>query len=385
MLFNAGYTNSCPTYELGDNIKYPNGSPIPGVLKLYSEGYISEIGETINSILAPDSSGEYTTQDMVNELSTVADCTQDISDAINQLLGNPITNRISILDMSNLITSRLSGHGKMLDISQHIVQDNLGSSYGQGWFEYFSLDGLSYVYIPTRSLPNIALGIIPSRGNISLHITLQSYDAGACYNTNWTTSFKHILDPWYITDYNQRNGNIASYYNNNYSTVSDIPIKDYPMCMYNPDTTHTHPYVMTYAANNQKFTLQELEDNVKFTDLFDNTTLKALVPESSILGILFYDAGDSSRFTLITSQSGLPVYNTNNNYLSGMEGYYTQSISRYGIANIISLDTSYNAGWGKTVSIEELPNYIVYNTVDIKDQNGNVVLPANCDISFFGW
>lgn len=62
MLFNTGYTNSCPTYELGDNIKYPNGSPIPGVLKLYSEGYISNIAQQIQ--LIKETSDTYTTQEM---------------------------------------------------------------------------------------------------------------------------------------------------------------------------------------------------------------------------------------------------------------------------------------------------------------------------------
>lgn len=113
-LFNSAYSgHRSPTYPLGDPVKYPQQDIPLGTLKLYTEQYISDIGDGVQDILA--SNLQYTTQEMIVALSLALSYIHNCSDAINAKTGS-----IGEISLPNMATA-------ILEIPQG------GSGIGNEW------------------------------------------------------------------------------------------------------------------------------------------------------------------------------------------------------------------------------------------------------------
>lgn len=98
--FNSIYSgHKVPTYPLGDPVKYPQQDIPLGTLKLYTEQYISDVGQGIRSVLANNL--QYTTQEMIVALATILTYVHDCSNAINEKTGG--TGEISLSNMATAI------------------------------------------------------------------------------------------------------------------------------------------------------------------------------------------------------------------------------------------------------------------------------------------
>ena len=359
----------------GDNKYYPVGDP-EGKLK-YTELYISDIAQGILDI--NDAETTYRVSDMVSALAAIRSELNDISDAINSKTGG--SGLIPLANMAAQINSIIVGasHLDIIDISIRIVKDIQGSSYANGYFIFYP-DNTHYVLVPTRALPNIALAFFLARGSLKLRVGIQTYDQGSDYNTNLFTVGKNIYEPWFYSDYTSKNSPFPGF--STYNLVDDLPFKNMLFKAVNPDTSRLHPLIPA----NLGFTFQSLDNNLKFTDLFDPTALKAYIGSTPIVGVLVfrrYLSNTDFGIMVVTTQAGLPVYNTVNEAIGNTTGYYTEGSISYRYTKI-SLSTAYNTGYNSSVSLQELPDYIVFNTVDIKDQNDNVVLQANATLEDFG-
>lgn len=69
MIFNTVYGSAESEFPLGDPTKYPQSDIPAGTIKLYSEQYISDIGDAINEVTGE--SNEYTTQEMSGAIRNI--------------------------------------------------------------------------------------------------------------------------------------------------------------------------------------------------------------------------------------------------------------------------------------------------------------------------
>ena len=105
MIFNV--VNGGQIYDNGDSIDYPVANIPQGSVKVYTEQYISDIGEGIQDILA--SNLQYTTQEMVVALSLALTYLHNCSDAINAKTGS--IGEISLPNMATAIAEIPQGGG----------------------------------------------------------------------------------------------------------------------------------------------------------------------------------------------------------------------------------------------------------------------------------
>ena len=116
-------------------------------------------------------------------------------------------------------------------------------------------------------------------------------------------------------------------------------------------------------------------------------------PISSIYGFIYYSSGDLQILSNDTPNSGVGTFDTDTGTYTGGTGLYNI------INNIIGvpiheprqyLDTTW-ANWGiisgfhgrNNTTIQDVSDDVILHTEPIKDQNGNILIPANCSISDF--
>jgi hypothetical protein len=147
-----------------------------------------------------------------------------------------------------------------------------------------------------------------------------------------------------------------------------------------------HPFFTDNWGNGQIISMEQAMYNSKPKD-FIKPTGYANVVDAYMLW-----ADNRYYICMTTNTVDNPYYNTSNSKLyrntsrvntayavqfSGRGSTYT--IPEYGVYN----DTG--SGWdGLSYQLEQLPVVILFNTMDIKDQNGNVLLEANCTLADMG-
>lgn len=116
----------------------------------------------------------------------------------------------------------------------------------------------------------------------------------------------------------------------------------------------------------------------------------------TITGFIYYSTGEVLILSSTISGATVGTYDTSNNLYSGGTGQYNiLGSDSSGINGIITNTTRkvYKASWTNwgvvgeykkgTKTLEQLSSQVLLHTDDIKDQNGNVILPANCQVSDF--
>lgn len=145
--FNSIYSgHKVPTYPLGDPVKYPQPDIPLGTLKLYTEQYISNIGQGIQTVL--DSDSQYTTQEMSTALATAQGYIHDCSTAINTKI--PDIGEVSLPNMSAAIASIPQGANDVW-IGSQLSYNQLGTY----------IDTTAYIIFENNHILKVYAGDIP--------------------------------------------------------------------------------------------------------------------------------------------------------------------------------------------------------------------------------
>ena len=379
-----------PIYENGDIVRYPTTTEV-GVVKLYTERYISEIGQAIIDINGL--SQRYTTQEMSGALEDIKNDIDDIRAALAASLGTDPN--IPLEDIPSVVSS-----------------DKIVSKfeYCKKWFSRYNESrdhlesGLAYYLTPTT------YGIIPTISSVKMGVKVQITQADGLYcqtiainnnlpnaNCGNRNDLSVVLDnyvPYWQTDFSTGGCNLI-----NKTSLDDIPFLNagsLQIAEYSEEGSL--PLFNSLLANERECTASELRerlDNVIFTDLvnigaFDNLPCDL----SSVFGVVLV-AMNAGTYAIVVMSNEEPThtlgaYNTDTNNYTGMTGYYNEM---YRFDNMPKYDkVSMRDFWGPTVgwfggnrTLEFMSNLLVLHNEPLRDQKGNTLIPANYTLDKFGF
>ena len=133
---------------------------------------------------------------------------------------------------------------------------------------------------------------------------------------------------------------------------------------------------------------------IKYKDIVDSSSYDNLPFDiDTITGFVYHSTGDVQIISSTMSGAGVGTFNTSTGEYTGATGQYNiLSSGLYGLIhdNLKTYVDPTWTNWGVIsgfgygiYTTEELAARILLHTEPIKDQNGNVVFPANCSISDF--
>ena len=217
-----------------------------------------------------------------------------------------------------------------------------------------------------------------SRGNFDLYLIVSRGSTG--YGLKYYTNEAYTIVPLTVGSY----------------TTCSYSLTDYAMHI---DNFNVHPAIEKYYTNGEEFNTNDLVAKICFNDFF---TLSGY--DSSYDNAMVYKWGDSI-FLIFFKSTNLPFLDYTNNYIdfnhddnvsnhlrvnivSGLQAYvdYETSNAWDSFGKIeITLATSTTAQGSSQFStlISDLEANVYFNSFDLKDENGNVMLKANCSIEDF--
>lgn len=372
-----------PIYENGDTVRYPTTTET-GVVKLYTEEYISDIGQGIIDINGL--SQRYTTQEMSGALA-------DIKTEIDNIRA---TLAISCGTDPNI---------PLDEIADVVSADNIVSKfeYCKNWFSRYN-ESRSWLKSGLAYFPNNSTyGMIPTQADV--HIGIKggiSYDraiyaAGLAINNATTNqnvgnrqNYASVLDnfvPYWLTDYS--NGVFGGYN----TPVEDLAILDSGYIQIAElNEEGSLPALVPLLANERECSVTEFKDkllyNILFTDLVDTAELYEALPcsQDSIFGGCFINMNSETGALILFSTEGsvthgVGTYDPNTGKISGVSGYYAElpnPINRTMYAKVNPrIQWNELNGWMGANSIEQWKQKYCLTTEPVKDSNNNIIIPAN--------
>ena len=380
-----------PEYEDGDPIRYPIITQ-EGVVKRYTEEYISDIAQGIQDINGLTL--KYNTQEMSAALADIKDDIDALRAALNSSIGTPLN--IPLEDIPSAVSS-----------------DKIISKWElcKKWFERYNESRNNLAAGIAYFLDNETYGLIPANDYIKLGVKM-SLDqtnglkvSALSINNNWSgnegivgnlsdyeSDVRANYSPYWITDFSY--GAFAGYSEN----FEDLPFLNAGYLQISElSEANTLPALRSLVSNEracQASELKSLLEALSWKHIISSSSYVNLpFPISSIYGFIYYSSGDLQILSNDTPNSGVGTFDTDTGTYTGGTGLYNI------INNIIGvpiheprqyLDTTW-ANWGiisgfhgrNNTTIQDVSDDVILHTEPIKDQNGNILIPANCSISDF--
>ena len=353
----------------GDNIYYPVADPEGK--KEYSETYISSIAEGILDI--NDAAVTYRVSDMVGALSAIRGKLDDISDAINTKTGG--SSLIPLNDMAAAIASIQTGL-PLIDYMSNLAA-NLAAVWGYStygfWFLKTSDDHYLLAIISGEIQIQLKLGSA-SRGVLSwlINITNDSHSySRSPFNASLYPTGKSDYYPIDSTELSV----VQDINSGDYGTLSSAPFYNRDNVFYGLSETNL-PRTLSVLANRNVVTMKNFIEGFKFGDYFTN-----VVSGATDAYLLYIDAWDNViNLCTITSDSNRFYYNRTSGQFIIQRCYWARPTSfNYSASKQnISGQQSSSGYYAYTMTIEQLEAAIYFNSCDILDENGDLVIPANC-------
>ena len=386
MIFNTIYTSSAsPISPSGDATKYPMVDIPVGSIKLYEEQKISNIGESIQAIMG--SSSTYTTEEMSSTLQTARGCLDDINDAINEIAGYAPGTVINISDMAEAI--------QVETVSINTFITNCVISLGDA-FQYSSYGGCIFRYDHKHYLiasimgqgATLAISLSRStRNNLMYDIRwLANGGSSRLYFINTSTSmYSQGREIWNPIDTNSFFGASRTWAGNGdeYSGgTNNQPFYDKDCYFYNLSSNNL-PVILEKYGNGNSLSIKDLLSNIViFKDMFT-------ISIAGVVGIVVINLSswESANSVLYITDMNNQVY-----YIQSSGQFYIRSGFYWGnlTEDFLHSKNPVAANWrtrnyAYSVSIADLTSAVIWNTYDILDENGNVVIPANATLESLGY
>ena len=372
----GGSVDPTPDYENGDNVKYPLIGIPSGTIKLYTEQWISDIGEAINLITG--SNDTYTTREMSDALSNIKNDIDDIGDAINDVIGG--TGDIPLSQMSLLIEGLAN-----LDTFIDNVGDILANI--QGWSNYnlwvYLVDSTHYFVLIFKDPIKIGFKFLSTRGDLFF----------TCW---WSTTNGLAHESYFIWATSDISTGLAATGRENFYPIDST---EGALSIYLDEITdltsaafYTRPnrygtldndninLVKTYWGDGEYHIFSDFASRVKIGDIFNITN-------SGMTNAYLIFIPDWERYIsllAIDNNSNRIVYNRSEGKIYIYKCYwYNLTDDVYWTKTNITLRESGHDQYVYSITEAALRNAIILNSIDILDENGNIVIAANCTASDF--
>jgi len=361
----------------GDAIYYPIAAPEGK--KEYTESYISQIAQGILDVNSLSTT--YRTADMVNALALIRDQLDDISDAINIKLDEPTTNIIPLGSMAAAIASIATGL-PLIDYMANLAE-NLAAVFGYANYGYWfcKVSDSAYMLSVSSSPIQIRFKITGgSRGVLALIIAIAA-DSGYI-KEGFSNQY---LYPSGKSDYypidSQELGTASTISASDFGTLSLAPFYNRDNLFYNLSASNL-PRTLSVYANRNVYAMKNFIEGFTFGDLFNVTVTGA--SDAYLLYIADWD--DVFNLCVITSDSDRFYYNRTNGQFIIQRNYWSRpgTFDWFATKQNISGQQSSSAYYAYNMTVEQLQAAIYFNTCDILDENGEVVIPANCTLADMG-
>lgn len=393
-------TPPAPEYEDGDPVKYPIENIVVGKVKLYTEEYISEIGSKIQELLS--SEDQYTTQEMSDALDSVNTDIIAIQEALNTVIGYPEGTVIPLSDMSTVIINQVVGY----DIS---IENNIDMFREVKGWKSTDEDLIAWV----QYIGDDHFFIYPAKEKIAIQAI---FNASGCSRSKGLGLGGMYYHP---TSGGEANMPRIGYEETYPYTVSGVPF-GYPVMtglsyssryitfdfsnmsvyggylsqFYGLNTETTHPLFVAQYSNKRKLSLNAFaQDNYTLDQLvkitaggaqqgygytFDDISEAYIVkrPSSPSVNVVF----------IFGQETNYPRFNESGKLTNGGSYFWHTGNLIYTAASIPTITTQYSSNFEGffnsdfDLNDETTFENMIYNTRDIVDNDGNVVIPANISV-----
>lgn len=361
--------------EDGDNIYYPVSTPEGK--KEYTETYISEIAQGILDVNG--AAVTYRVSDMVGALTAIRGELNDISDAINNKTGG--SSLIPLGNMAAAINSIETGI-PLIDYMANLAE-NLAAIWGYATygFWFFKTGDDHYLLNVSNGQIQIRFRLIgATRGALSLIIAVASADGGYIQESLSPGLYPTGKSDYYPLD--SREFSTASDVDAaEFGTLASAPFYNRDNVFYNLSSTNL-PRTLSVFANRNVVTMKNFIEGFKFGDLF-----YCSVSGATDAYLLYIDAWDNViNYCTITSDSNRFYYNRTTGQFIIQRCYWARPAAYAWFAEKqgIGGQQSSSGYYAYSMTIEQLQAAIYFNTCDILDENGDVVIPANCTLADMG-
>lgn len=369
--------NETPTPgDDGDSIYYPVANPEGK--KEYTETYISEIAQGILDVNG--AAVTYRVSDMVGALTAIRGELNDISDAINNKTGG--SSLIPLGNMAAAINSIATGI-PLIDYMSNLAE-NLAAVFGYSTFGYWFCKISDSTYLLSLSNGQIQIRFKlagGARGSLALVIAVASADGGYMKEPFSNASLYPSGKSDYYPIDSQELGTASDIDSSEFGTLSTAPFYNRENVFYNLSSSNL-PRTLSYFANRNAASMKNFIEGFTFGDLFNVTVTGAT--DAYLLYI--YDWDNAINLCVITSDSNRFYYNRSTGQFIIQRCYWSRptSWSWFATKQNISGQQSSSSYYAYSMTIEELEAAIYFNTCDILDENGDVVIPANCTLADMG-
>ena len=345
----AWYKSGGLGVEDGNNVEYPVAVPSFGN-KLYREKDIQDIAVALGRDVT---------------VSEMADTIESMGFGVNleTFIANNLANNARIAGFTNPLTIHFINTKDKYSIFILMNSDYVFK---------FGLDTLS-----ARGVINPLLEISNPNGircNLTSDFAINGRDNFVPfelieYQNSWTNLVK--------TDYDYDLSNLPFY--NKRSKIKGLV------------QANTHPVIYDFFGDEEYHVFSDMVNNLTFKD-FINFTIPYSVQD--LTGLMYINNLSSSWFrnywVAIPNSSECRYDTANGKFIFGASsgsntnGYvkYTPEINA--TKNDVNLSSIDNGLWQTTITPENLATKVLFNTMDIKDENNNVILAANCTLADLG-
>ena len=357
-----------PQYDSGDDVLYPVDDIPVGTVKLYTEEYVNELIRKIQEIT--DSQDQVTISGASAVAETIQEQITEVVEVVNTVTGGSGNIPLSELPAAVNNVAGINEHNYIIN-NIHAFNEN-----GGGFIYYPDDDHYNLSCTTNALIMRLLMESTGTRSNgVKYHFDIISASGNCWYNSG---SGKKTFYPTINNDLTY-----AASYMGYGSEWSDETIKTF----YNVDSwfynlaDNNLPVVKNVFGNEKKAKISSLLTSLKVKDLYEITT-------QNVAGVilLYLPSWEGSNSLLWVQDIANGVYyDTSDNTFHIRPQFWYGNIGGTKLNNKDTRSGLYRTrSYSYNVTLETLTEAMIFNTYDIKDQNGNVVIPANATLADFG-
>lgn len=250
-----------------------------------------------------------------------------------------------------------------------------------------------FSFLKSGSTYRIRVSFLPTyctRGKLGIFPEFVSNGGMRLNNTNTVaTDGRTNFYPIELSEYQYSWSNV--YWEDYSYDVTNLPFYSKKTKFVGLQQANTHPAIYNCFGDSKYHLFSDFINNSKIKDFVDFTLYYPVSDLKCVFLCQSIGDGWSNIYWISLPKTSQYYYDTDaGQFIFGnSSGSHTNDYIRYdtstGTSKLnLSLTTSDNGLWHCTLTTQELAAKIPFNTMDIKDQNGNVVLAANCTLADLG-